>query len=142
MRPPVSAADRGALSMGVSLLKHQAGALAATAVDFSVMVAMVELAGLSPVVATAIGATCGAVTNFALGRRWIFTRHDRNALGQAARYAAVSSGSLVLNTLGEAIANGVLGVRYALARAFVAVVVSLAYNFPLHRAFVFREGRA
>ena len=123
----------------LTLAKHQAGALVATAVDFSVMIAMVEVFRRSAVTATAIGAACGALTNFTLGRRWIFPRHDGKAGAQAVRYAAVSLGSLLLNTLGEALVNGVLRVPYALARLLVAVFVSVAYNFPLHRAFVFRE---
>jgi putative flippase GtrA len=121
------------------LLKHQAGALAATVVDFGVMIAMVELVGLHPAAATAVGATCGAVTNFTLGQRWIFDGNDRRTPAQAARYALVSAGSLGLNTAGEALVNGVLGVRYVLARLLVAVTVSVAYNFPLHRTFVFPQ---
>ena len=53
------------------LARHQLGALAATGVDFAVMIACVR-AGLAPAAGTAIGATCGAAMNFTLGRRWIF----------------------------------------------------------------------
>jgi putative flippase GtrA len=122
-----------------TLARHQAGALIATVVDFSTMIALVEGLGASPVVATAIGAACGAVTNFTLGRRWIFTDHDRAAGPQALRYASVSAGSLALNTAGEGLVHGVLGVRYVLARVLVAIAVSVAYNYPLHRMFVFRR---
>lgn len=124
-----------------ALARHQAGALVATAVDFGTMTLLVELAGARPWVATAIGAACGAVTNFAMSRGWIFPRHQGGGAGQAGRYAMVSAGSLALNTAGEALVNGVLSVPYLLARALVAVGVSVAYNFPLHRAFVFRAAR-
>ncbi len=127
--------------MIAALGRHQAGALVATAVDFGAMILLVEAAGVSPVLATAVGAACGAVTNFAMSRGWIFPKHDGNTAGQAGRYAAVSAGSLALNTAGEALVHGVLGVPYLLARAIVAVLVSVAYNFPLHRAFVFRDAR-
>lgn len=123
------------------LLRHQAGALVATAVDFSTMIAIVELLRVSPVLATACGAAAGAVTNFVMSRGWIFPQHDRRTAAQAGRYVAVSAGSLALNTAGEALVNGVLGVPYALARVVVAVLVSVAYNYPLHRAFVFRDGK-
>jgi putative flippase GtrA len=129
------------IAAAATFARHQAGALVATAVDFGTMTLLVEAAGASPVLATAVGAACGAITNFAMSRGWIFPRHDGNAVAQAGRYAAVSAGSLALNTAGEALVNGVLGVPYLLARALVAVLVSVAYNFPLHRAFVFRDAR-
>jgi putative flippase GtrA len=122
-----------------TLVRHQAGALVATAVDFGTMIFLVEVLRASPVLATALGAACGAFANFAMSRGWVFPRHEGTVTGQAGRYAAVSAGSLLLNTLGEALVHGVLGVPYVLARAVVAVLVSVAYNFPLHRAFVFRE---
>jgi putative flippase GtrA len=130
------------VSAGIAALaRHQAGALVATVVDFGTMTLLVEALGMSPVLATAFGAACGAGTNFAMSRGWIFPRHDGKTGAQAGRYAAVSAGSLALNTAGEALVHGVLGVPYLLARAMVAVLVSVAYNFPLHRAFVFRDAR-
>lgn len=120
-----------------TLLRHQLGAFFATVVDFGVMIALVELARLPPMWATAASATSGALTNFTLGRRWIFQDHAGTVGGQAIRYAAVSAGSLALNTVGEGITNGLLGVRYVLARILVAGFVSVFYNFPLHRLFVF-----
>jgi putative flippase GtrA len=122
-----------------TFVKHQTGALVATAVDFATMIFLVEALGFSAVSATALGAACGAITNFTLGRAWIFRRHDRDARAQALRYAAVSTGSLGLNTLGEALVTGLFGVPYALARVVVAVTISVLFNFPLHRGFVFRE---
>jgi putative flippase GtrA len=124
-----------------SLARHQAGAFVATVVDFGTMTLLVELAGASPVLATAIGAACGAVTNFTMSRGWIFPRHAGTTSSQAGRYAAVSAGSLALNTAGMALVHGVLGVPYLFARAMIAVLVSVGYNFPLHRAFVFRDAR-
>jgi putative flippase GtrA len=38
--------------------------------------------------------------------------------------------------------HDVAGMQYVLARAVVSIVVSLLWNFPMHRRFVFREGRA
>jgi putative flippase GtrA len=120
------------------LLRHQVGAFAATAVDFAVMIALVHDGLVSPVIATALGAACGAGTNFALGRHWVFPagladgpRH------QAARYALVALGSLGLNTLGELALNGGAHVQYVVARLFVSALVSLGWNYPLQRRWVF-----
>ncbi len=119
--------------------RHQVASVIATIVDFATMVALVELLALSPVLATAAGATAGAVTNFVLNRRWVFRTLGSPVARQALRYALVSLASAGWNTLGEHVAVGVLGVQYLVGRAAVAVMVSLGWNFPLQRAFVFRS---
>jgi putative flippase GtrA len=120
-----------------SVVRHQLGSLGATLVDFTVMITCVR-SGLSPVAGTAIGAACGAVTNFTLGRLWIFPspapdRADR----QAVRYAVVSLSSLGLNTLGELGVHNGLHVQYVVARMLVSAAVSLGWNYPLQRGWVF-----
>jgi putative flippase GtrA len=126
---------KGALMLG----RHQVAALVATAVDFATMIALVELAGARAPVATAVGACSGAVTNFALGRTWAFGARDGAIGPQAARYAVVSSASAAWNAFGEWLAHDVANVPYVLARACVALVVSLAWNYPMQRWFVFRH---
>jgi putative flippase GtrA len=102
------------------------------------MIALVHLAFVSPVWATGVGATAGGVTNFVLGRRWIFRATAGRASAQALRYALVSFVGMLLNMLGEYIAFSRFGIQYVVARVLVSLAVSLLWNFPLHRAFVFR----
>ncbi len=123
-------------SLGL-LAKHQAGAAFATLLDFGIMIGTVEIDLLRPVPATAVGAAVGGLTNFVLGRRWIFHAATGGLAPQALRYAIVSVGSLVLNSVGVHVAIGPLGLRYVLARCIVAVLVGVGWNFPLHRYFVF-----
>jgi putative flippase GtrA len=103
------------------------------------MVLCVEALRLSPVVGTAVGASLGAVTNFTLSRVWIFESPRGKTGWQAVRYAFVSAASAGLNTLGEHWVHDVARVEYVLARALVAVAVSVLWNFPMHRRFVFRD---
>ena len=124
-----------------TLGRHQVGAIAATLVDFATMIALVEGARLSPEAATPIGAIVGAVTNFTLGRAWIFRRHTGHWPAQASRYALVSAAGAGWNTLGEQLLHGVGHVQYLAARAVVSFVVSLLWSFPMQRGFVFRERR-
>jgi putative flippase GtrA len=119
------------------LLRHQAGSFAATVVDFSVMIALVSLAGAAPAVGTAIGATTGGIVNFLLGRRWIFRATQYHPAPQAGRYAMVSLGGLVLNTCGVHVLAGVMQYPYVAARLAVSFAVSVLWNFPLQRSFVF-----
>lgn len=120
------------------LLRHQAGAGVATAVDFAAMIACVEAGLLAPVAATAVGAAAGAMTNFSLGRRWIFAARGGGVAPQAVRYALVSAASLGWNALGVHALHGLLGAPYVAARAIVALAVSVLWNYPLHAKFVFR----
>lgn len=119
------------------LSQHQLSSLVATGVDYCVMIACVSLFGLSPVIGTVIGALCGAVTSFTLGRRWVFDARQGNWRGQALRYAAVSALSLCGNAGGEWLLVR-LGLQYILARVITSMVVGIGWNFPMHRHFVFR----
>lgn len=130
------------------LLKHQAASLVATGVDFGVMIAVHELLHLSPAWSTVVGATCGAISNFTLGRHWTFRSTADPGRGvsrrdpvytQAWRYAIVSATSLLLNALGEHLLAERLHVQYVVARLGVALAVSVLWNFPLQRAFVFAQ---
>ncbi len=123
----------------MSIIRHQVGSLAATAVDFGVMMVAVSLVGLAPATGTAIGATFGGVSNFILGRRWIFQSEHGDASGQAFRYALVSLVSLALNTAGEHALVAGAHLQFVAARVVVAFVVSLLWNFPMQRSFVFRS---
>jgi putative flippase GtrA len=118
-------------------MRHHVAAIAATIIDYSLMVACVELFGLRPVPATALGALAGAVTNFSLGRVFTYRATDESLGGQSWRYALVSSGSLALNAGGEHLFNGILGLQYLVARVITSVIVSNAWNYPLQRFFVF-----
>lgn len=120
------------------LLRHQTGAAAATALDLTLLVALVELLEIPPVVATAIGAASGAVLNFELGRRWIFDATASPAGQQAMRYAAVTAAGVGFTTLGEWGALSVSDGHYLAARLVVGAALSLCWYYPMHQHYVFR----
>jgi putative flippase GtrA len=117
--------------------KHQVSSLIATIVDYLVMIAAVEVLSVSPVLATVLGATSGAIVNFRLGRNWTFGATSERASSQAWRYGLVSATSLALNALGVYVLASLLGVHYLVARLGTGLAVSLFWNFPLQRRFVF-----
>jgi putative flippase GtrA len=120
-----------------TLGRHQLAGLAAGVVDYGTFVVLVELVHLWPEAATPVGALLGAVTNFTLSRHVVFRGSGGAVQGQMARYALVSFGSLLLNTLGVFLLFRLAGLNPIVARLGTAVAVSLAWNFPLHRNFVF-----
>lgn len=125
-------------SLLASFTRAQIASIIATGVDFGVLVALVELLGWWPAGAAGLGAFAGAVTNFWMGRQWSFEATDGRAERQAARYALVAAGSLGLNVGGVYVLNDLLGMQYAVAKAVTALGIGFFFNFPLHRAYVFR----
>jgi putative flippase GtrA len=124
------------------IARHQTGALVATGLDFLAMIAWVELGVGGPVSGAGAGAATGAISNFILGRQWIF-RVSGSPWGQALRYVLVSVGSLGLNSAGQLLLLRTSHLPYVVSRVLVAAVVGLGWNFPLHRRFVFpRRSRA
>ena len=119
------------------LSQHQLCALLATGLDYCVMIACVSLFGLSPVTGTVLGALLGAVTNFMLGRRWVFDARDGDVGGQALRYAMVSTVSLACNASAEWLLVRA-GLQYIGARLLASITIGVGWNFPMHRHFVFR----
>jgi putative flippase GtrA len=122
------------------LSQHQLSSLVATAVDYAIMIVCVSVAGMTPVMGTVVGALCGAVTSFTLGRRWVFDARRGELRGQALRYAMVSTVSLCCNAGGEWVLVRI-GLQYVVARVVASTVVGLGWNFPMHRHFVFRADR-
>jgi len=121
-----------------SLIRNVAAAALATAVDFAVFWALVTAAGFAPWSATACGCAVGAVVNFCANRFWVF--HSKTPpLAQSARYAFVSATSAILNSGGVAILMFVPSARSWIAWSLARVAVFLAWNFPLHRDYVFKS---
>jgi putative flippase GtrA len=125
------------LTLVLEWIRHRASALIATGVDFAIMIGCVEILHFSPVAGTVAGALFGAITNFLLGRHWVFHRATSRVVGQILRYALVSGISLGLNAAGEYLLVFRAGVGYVLARAMVAFAVSNLWNYPLHKFLVF-----
>lgn len=121
--------------------RHQVAAAVATGVDFSAMVALVELAHRSPPVATIASAVLGGIVNFTLSRAWAYRdRHEGSVSSQASRYAVVSLGGALLNAGLLAMVLATIDAPYPAARIVAAIAVSVLYTYPLHTRVVFRVG--
>ena len=112
---------------------------AATLIDYGAFALMVEAIGVYTGTARALGALLGAVTNFSVNKLWTFKTRQNSIWIELPRYAAISLTSLLLNTVGVILLTEGLRWNPLLAAALVGVLVSLCWNLPLHRVFVFRE---
>jgi putative flippase GtrA len=121
------------------LVRHQAAAFAATCVDFTAMIALVELAGVRPGIATFLSAAAGGATNFVITRIWAFrSLHTGSIHGQATRYALASAGGALLNAVLLELALAIVALPYVLLRVVVSFLVGVLYTYPVHSMFVFR----
>lgn len=111
----------------------------ATVVDYGAFTLLVEVVGIYTGTSRALGALLGAVTNFILNKLYTFRTRQNSVLVEVPRYAAISLTSLLLNTVGVILLTEGLRWNPLLAALLVGVLVSLCWNVPLHRIFVFRE---
>ncbi len=116
-----------------------AGAIA-TAIDFSVVLMLVEWVKLSPALATALGCVVGGVVNYTLNR--VLTFRSSGAMApQMARYTLVSATSALLNAGGVWLFTLHPQLAYAVGWWLVRGVVYFAWNLPLQRDYVFNDSR-
>src|SRR5205085_1623157 len=111
----------------------------ATAVDYGTFTILVEVVGIYTGTSRALGALLGAITNFTLNKVYTFKSRKNSVMVEVPRYAAISLTSLLLNTVGVILLTEGLRWNPLIAAALVGVLVSLCWNLPLHRIFVFRE---
>jgi len=111
-------------------------AVLATAFDYGIVLQLVRGLGLSPALATAIGAAAGGFLNFHLNRVITF-RASGAQLPQAARYTVVSGMSALLNAGGVAVLTMNPLPDFRVAWWIARGVVFLLWNFPLQRIYVF-----
>ncbi len=97
------------------------------------------VAGVHDLWAAAAGAVTGAAVDFGLKRHWAFDRARRAGVGrEGLRYLVVSAASLALNLPAAWLLVDGLGVPAVPGVIAASVVVGVAWNYPLHRLYVFR----
>jgi putative flippase GtrA len=111
----------------------------ATVVDYGTFTVLVEVIGIYTGTSRALGALLGAITNFTLNKVYTFKSRQNSMYVEVPRYAAISLTSLLLNTVGVILLTEGLRWNPLVAAGVVGVAVSLCWNLPLHRVFVFRE---
>lgn len=120
------------------LFRNLTAAVVATGLDFSVVALLVRHDICSAPVATAMGCAFGAALNFVINRMWTFDSQHA-ALPQMGRYGFVSFTSALLNSSGVALLLLLPDVDYRIAWVLARAAVFFAWNFPLHRNYVFTE---
>lgn len=118
--------------------KAQMASFFASMVDYGITVFSVELLGFWYVAASSTGTILGGVTNFSLGRHWVFKGGEREQHIQLFRYFLVWMGYLTLATSGVYLLTHFGNYNYFVSKVFVTLFLAIAYNYPLQKRFVFR----
>ncbi|WP_198172486.1 GtrA family protein [Hymenobacter ginkgonis] len=121
------------------LVKAQAASLAGTVVDFLVTIFCVEILHSWILLATVLGNTAGGITNFYLGRYFVFKAAEQNRDTQGFRYFLVWLGSMLLNAAGVYLFTKVLHANYVQSKVVVSLVVGICFNYFLQLHFVFKK---
>ena len=108
----------------------------ATAVDFGVVLLLVEVGGMTPWLATGLAAMSGAFVNFMVNRIVVFGSNDP-AAPQAFRYSVVSASGAMLNAGGVAAMMLQPMIDYKVSWWIVRGAVFLLWSFPLQRNYVY-----
>lgn len=140
MRAELDAAKaRPPRSEAAQFLGGQLSAGAATFIDWALLTTVIALGG-HYAIAVAVGALAGACTDFSIKRGWVFGAQAQSIHGQLWRYALVSGASLAWNELLTFLAVAKLHAPAIPGAICASVIVGAAWNYPMHRAFVFRRG--
>ncbi len=109
----------------------------ATAVQYTTLIMLVELSGLSPVVSSSCGFILGAVVNYWCNRRYTFqsTKAHHKAFSQFAIVASIGFG---LNAFFMFIGTHYTTLPYLLVQVFATLLV-LFWNFLANRHWTFRR---
>ena len=122
----------------VTFVKAQAASLAATIVDFSVFLILTEWLNCWYLAASITGTISGGVTNFLLGRIWVFDATEKKIPLQAFKYALVWTGNLILVSAGVFVVKEYAGLSPLASKIIVSLIVGFTYNYMLQKKFVFK----
>lgn len=131
-------------------LRAQLSAQFATLADFVLTYVCFRWLGIYYVLATAIGAVTGGLINCFINYKWAFATQDCSFKWVLFKYILVWMGSLALNVGGVFLLVELLKEHTSLweqassfylmvVKVVVSVLVSIGWNYALHRYFVFQD---
>ena len=119
-------------------IKAQLAAFSGTAIDFSTTIVSVEVFNHWYVASNLAGNILGGLTNFTLGRIWVFQARNEKLHLQAYRYVIVWIGNIILNTSGVFAFTHYMSLSYIYSKVIVSLFVSVGWNYVLQKYFVFK----
>lgn len=122
------------------LLRFGASGALATVAHFLTLILLVEFGRISPVAGTIAGSAAGALVNYLISRKYIFSS-SKPHLETGPKFLAVAVGTGALNAGLVFVGTDVVELHYLLVQCVATLVVFLV-NFLLNSIWTFREERA
>lgn len=122
----------------IRFAKAQLASFIASAIDYFITILCVEALGFWYLAGSSTGTILGGMTNFSMGRHWVFKGGERERNIQLLRYLVVWTGYLALTTTGVYVLTHFGHLNYLVSKLSVSLFLAIAYNYPLQKRFVFR----
>ncbi len=120
-------------------VKAQLASFFATVIDFLAAILLKSVFKLDPLPSSMLGLVAGGIFHFSVSRYWVFSATEKDKLFQIIKYGLVWGGNFVLNSAGlSLILQYAPFIKFAIAKALVAIVVGISYNYVLQKRFVFK----
>jgi putative flippase GtrA len=108
----------------------------ATLLHYSVLIALVELGGLSPLAGTSVGYVCGGLFSYAMNYYFTFDSDGHHGKTLAKFVIVVAAGFFINGFILQTLISS-LAMNYLLAQA-IATILVLIWNFSCSRFWAFR----
>jgi putative flippase GtrA len=122
-----------------TFLKANIASLTASFCDYLVTFILVHFLKLDAVFSSILGTIVGGITNFIIGRYWVFKSVDAGAFHQGKKYFISWAGNMILNAVGVYLLIRIAGLHYMIAKVAISVLVAVAYNYPVQKNYVFKN---
>ena len=121
--------------MTLQFLRYGVAGSVGTALQYVILIALVQFVAVPAVAASTVGAMAGATVNYGLNHRWTFgsTRAHGHALP---RFAAVALAGLAINAIVMSTMLRIAGAHYLTAQVVATCAVFLA-GFLVNRSWTF-----
>ncbi len=123
-----------------TFFKANVASLTASGCDFLITVIAVQLLKVDAFYSSIIGTVCGGIINFLVCRNWVFDSRESSLGFQGRKYFITWVGNLLLNSCGVFVYIRILEMNYIVSKLIVSLVVSIVYNYPMQKKYVFRQG--
>ncbi len=122
-----------------TFFKANIAAIIASFCDFGITVFLKQVFQIDAVLASILGTIIGGLSNFLIGRIWVFRSIQTPFFHQGKKYLLTWFGNLVLNSIGVYVLIKMMGVHYLFAKIATATIVAVGYNYPVQKKYVFKK---
>lgn len=119
-------------------IKAQLSAFIGGISDYAIMLLCTEVFGIHYTLSIVISGTLGAIVNFSINKYWTF-KANAPVGRQLAKFVVVVIGSITFKSSGTYIVTEFLRIDYKISRLIVELFVSLGFNYPMQKYWVFRK---